>query len=233
MPRKRRLTTVRTAKPVTKRSKPDISTRLDRLHQSIRECSKCFERGGNCPVPGTGPPLRGGLFLIGQAPGVREPAAQKNFAWTAGRRLFQWLGQVGLAEELLRQNGYITAVTKCYPGKDAKGRGDRKPNPWEIANCGPYLDEALTLLAPRVVVLIGSMAIERLLGVKKMSDVIGLELEKDLPGGPAFVIPIPHPSGASPWPYFPENKKKLERALALIRRRLQREGLYSRFAPRA
>jgi uracil-DNA glycosylase len=208
-----------------------ISKKLDRLHQTIRECSKCFKRGGNCPVPGTGPARTGGFFLIGQAPGVKEPAAQKNFAWTAGRRLFKWFNTIGMTEELIRRHGYLTAVTKCYPGKDKSGHGDRKPSPEEIANCGPYLDEALRLTAPRVVVLIGSMAIERILGVKKMSEVIGVEFEKDLPGGKAFVIPFPHPSGASPWPYFPENKKKLDRAFVLLKARLKKEGLYSRFTP--
>ncbi len=180
-------------------------------------------------MPGTGPAVKGGLFLIGQAPGIKEPAAQKNFAWTAGKRLFQWFGTIGMTEEKIRANGYITAVTKCYPGKAKHGKGDRKPNPQEVANCAPYLDEALRLTKPSVVVLIGSLAIERILGPMPFSEAIGSEFKKDLPGGPAWVIPIPHPSGASPWPYMPGNKEKLERALALIRKRLQKQGIYSRF----
>jgi uracil-DNA glycosylase len=229
-PANRKPPTARTVKPPSKGALP---VKLKHLHQTIRGCSKCFKKGDNCPVPGTGLPQRGGLFLIGQAPGIKEPVAQKNFAWTAGRRLFKWFNTIGMTEELIRENGYITAVTKCYPGKNPKGTGDRKPSPWEIENCAPYLDEALRLLAPRVVVLIGSMAIERILGFKKMSETIGIEFAKELPGGPAFVIPIPHPSGASPWPYFPENKKKLDRSFVLIKERLRREGLYSRFAPDA
>ncbi len=200
---------------------------LDRLHENIRRCSKCFPRGGNCPVAGTGPARKGGLFLIGQAPGVREPAAQKNFAWTAGKRLFRWLGTLGMSEERIRSNAYITAVTKCYPGKAAHGKGDRKPSPAEIENCEPYLREAFRLLSPSVVVLIGGLAIERILGPHKFSEVIGREFRRDLPGGPAWIIPIPHPSGASPWPHMPGNKEKLERALGLVKKRLQKEKLYS------
>ena len=172
-------------------------------------------------MPGTGQPKKSGLFLIGQAPGIREPAAQKNFAWTAGKRLFQWFQSLGMTEEKIRQYAYITAVTKCYPGKAVHGKGDRKPNPQEIENCAPYLEEALRLLSPSVVVLIGGVAIERILGPHKFSEVIGKEFRKDLPGGPAWVIPVPHPSGASPWPYLPGNKEKLERALRLIKKRLQ------------
>jgi uracil-DNA glycosylase len=180
-------------------------------------------------VAGTGLARKGGLFLIGQAPGVREPAAQKNFAWTAGKRLFQWFGTIGMTEERIRQNAYITAVTKCYPGKASHGKGDRKPNPQEIDNCAPYLEEALRILSPSTVVLIGGLAIERLLGPCSFSEVIGKEIVKDLPGGPAWVIPVPHPSGASPWPYLPGNKQKLEKALRLIKKRLQKQKLYSRF----
>jgi uracil-DNA glycosylase len=207
-----------------------LEKNLNQLHQTICHCSKCFPKGGNCPVPGTGQAKKGGLFLIGQAPGVREPAAQKNFAWTAGKRLFQWFMTLGIPEEKIRKYAYITAVTRCYPGKASHGKGDRKPNPQEIANCAPYLDESLRLLSPSVVVLIGGMAIERILGPHKFSEVIGKEFKQDLPGGPAWIIPIPHPSGASPWPYLPGNKEKLERALGLIKKRLHLQKLYDQLA---
>ncbi len=206
-----------------------LGNHLSRLHETIRQCSKCFPKGGNCPVPGTGRSQKGGFFLIGQAPGVREPVAQKNFAWTAGKRLFQWFQTLGMTEEKIRQNAYITAVTKCYPGKAAHGKGDRKPNPQEVDNCAPYLEEALGLLSPTVVVLIGGLAIERILGPHKFSEVIGKEFRKDLPGGPAWVIPIPHPSGASPWPYLPGNKEKLDKALRLVKKRLQSQNLFEVF----
>jgi uracil-DNA glycosylase len=219
-----------TIPPVTpNNTRSGLEASLDRLHQDIRNCTKCFPKGGNCPVPGTGQPKKGGLFLIGQAPGVREPAAQKNFAWTAGRRLFQWFGTLGMPEEKIRKYAYITAVTKCYPGKAAHGKGDRKPNPQEVVNCSPYLDKALSLLSPTVVILIGGLAIERILGPQKFSGVIGKEFRKELPGGPAWVIPIPHPSGASPWPYLPGNKEKLGRALRLIKKRLQNQKLLEPF----
>jgi len=210
-----------------------LPNELERLHRSIRKCARCFPQGGNCPVAGTGPPIKGGLFLIGQAPGVREPAAQKNFAWTAGKRLFQWFRTIGMIEELIRQHAYITAVTKCYPGKAKHGKGDRRPGPQEVENCAPYLDEALRLLRPSTVVLIGSLAIERVLGPHPFSEVIGNEFQENLPGGPAWVIPIPHPSGASPWPHMPGNKPKLEKAFQLIRRRLIRQKIYARFLERS
>jgi uracil-DNA glycosylase len=210
---------------------PTSEKELQQLHRKIKGCSLCFPKKDNCPVSGTGSAIKGGLFLIGQAPGIREPIAQKNFAWTAGKRLFQWFLTIGMAEEKIRENAYITAVTKCYPGKSKSGKGDRKPNPQEVQNCAPYLDEALRITSPSVVVLIGSLAIERILGAQPFSEVIGKEFEKELPGGMAWVIPIPHPSGASPWPYMPGNKEKLDRALDLIRKRLKKQKIYSQFLP--
>jgi uracil-DNA glycosylase len=202
---------------------------LDSLHGRIRNCSLCFPEGGNCPVAGTGAAKKGGLFLLGQAPGIKEPAAQKNFAWTAGKRLFQWFATIGMVEDKIRQHAYITAVTKCYPGKDSHGRGDRKPSPQEVRHCSPYLREALSLLAPSVVIPIGSMAIEQVLGPHVFSEVIGKEFKKKLPGVDMIIIPIPHPSGASPWPYLPGNREKLEKSFRLIRARLRKQNLYSRF----
>ena len=207
-----------------------LANELEKLHRDIRNCSKCFPQGGNCPVAGTGQAKKGGFFLIGQAPGIKEPAAQKNFAWTAGKRLFQWFLTIGLPEENILRYAYITAVTKCYPGKAKGGKGDRKPNPKEIENCDPYLQEALRLLSPSVVVLIGSLAIERILGPLPFSETIGKEFIKELPGGEAWVIPVPHPSGASPWPYLPGNKQKLDRALRLIKKRLQKQKLYNQLS---
>ncbi len=206
-----------------------IQERLNALHGRIRACSLCFPRGGNCPVSGTGTAVKGGLFLLGQAPGIKEPTAQKNFAWTAGKRLFKWFATIGMTEENLRQHAYITAVTKCYPGKASHGKGDRKPSPAEVENCSPYLQEALRLLSPSVVVPIGGMAIEQVLGPHSFSEVIGKEFRKELPGGKAYIIPVPHPSGASPWPYLPGNGAKLEKAFQLIRSRLRKQKLYSRF----
>jgi len=146
------------------------------------------------------------------------------FAWTAGRRLFQWLSSIGFSEELIRGKAYLTAVTKCYPGKGSDGKGDRKPAPWEVANCAPYLDEALRLLKPCVVVPIGGLAVERILGEKRLTSVIGRKFEKELPGGKATVIPLPHPSGASTWFASKENQALLRRALCLLKRSVRKSG---------
>ena len=58
-----------------------------------------------------------------------------------------------------------------------------------------------------------------------MSVTIGKEFKREIPGGFASVIPLPHPSGASPWAHMPGNREKLAKALRLIKTRLKRQGI--------
>ena len=103
-------------------------------------------------------------MLVGQAPGVTEAQVKRPFNASAGQRLFQWLAQAGLEEESFRVHNYMTAVTKCYPGQHPKGKGDRKPSRAEQLLCRPFLDQELALVQPKVVLAVGSLAIQTLLG---------------------------------------------------------------------
>src|SRR5207245_11694760 len=85
----------------------------------------------------------------------------KRCAGRSGAELRRWLGEAGIGEAHLP---YRTAVTKCFPGKAASGAGDRRPSPAEIALCAPWLEQELALLRPRVVLLLGSLALGRLWG---------------------------------------------------------------------
>ena len=53
----------------------------------------------------------------------------------------------------------MTAVTKCFPGKSASGRGDRVPSKEEQALCRPFLEQEVLLVAPRVIIPVGGLAI--------------------------------------------------------------------------
>ena len=89
---------------------------------------------------------RGGgraVMLVGQAPGPHEADSRRPFAYTAGRRLFSWMADLGVDEETFRQRVHIAAVIRCFPGKDAKSGGDRVPDEAEIARCGAHLDREI------------------------------------------------------------------------------------------
>jgi uracil-DNA glycosylase len=152
-------------------------------------------------------------LIIGQAPGIHEPRLQRPFAADAGKRLRRWFAPYGLEdEERFRATFAMTAVTKCYPGRDAGGRGDRRPTTVQLANCAPWTAAALRLLDPPLVIPVGGLAIDRLLGPSRLVDVIGQRFEQD---GRTWV-PLPHPSGASAWLNAPANRVLVERAIALI-----------------
>jgi uracil-DNA glycosylase len=107
----------------------------------------------------------------------------------------------------------MTAVTKCYPGKQRRGKGDRKPSRAEQALCRPFLDRELALVQPRLLLAVGGLAIDTLLGRHlTLEEAVG---EAFLVEG-RWVLPLPHPSGASLWPNRPENKERIRRALTIL-----------------
>lgn len=186
-------------------------SRLASIAEAQRSCKRCKK----CPLM-IGPVVIGGaidstVMLIGQAPGVREGAAGRPFAWTAGKTLFRWFSHLGLSEEEFRARVYMTAVCRCFPGKNEKG-GDRVPNPEEVVNCGRWLRREIELLQPELIIPVGRLAIAQFVDFATLDQVIGEEFAV----GSATIVPLPHPSGASTWHRKEPGKRLLERALALI-----------------
>ena len=185
---------------------------LARLHTRIRSCTKCVEAGY---LPSAFPIVAGKasdrVMIIGQAPGAVELTTGLPFSGRAGAELRRWLADAGIDEAHLP---YRTAITKCFPGKAASGAGDRRPSPPEVALCAPWLDAELAVVRPRVVLLVGTLAIERFWGRLPLSDVVG----RSRIDGDRILIPLPHPSGASRWLNDPDNRASLRRALAMVRR---------------
>lgn len=147
-----------------------------------------------------GPPVESRILLVGQAPGPREGNFGRPFAWTAGKTLFRWFEEAfALPEDAVRRSVYFAAVARCFPGK-AKGGGDRKPDPTEIAACRPFLAGEVEILRPTLVIPVGTLAIEQVLGHRgPLVDVIGQQRRVEYLGHETDVIPLPHPSGASTW----------------------------------
>jgi len=164
----------------------------------------------------TGKPIASPVMLIGQAPGDREGPAGRPFAWTAGKTLFKWFSSIGLVEDEFRDRVYMAAVCRCFPGKQPKG-GDRVPSRVEIASCESWLRQEFALLHPRLVIPVGKLAIERLMPVRRLDEVIGFAHPLQVYGSAATVVPLPHPSGASTWHRTQPGKALLEQALQLIR----------------
>lgn len=156
------------------------------------------------------------VMLVGQAPGPREMEQRRPFAFTAGRRLFSWFERLGVSEDEFRGGVYMAAVIRCFPGRDPKAGGDRVPAPEEIANCGAHLDREIVLLAPKLVIAVGTLAAQQLVGSAQLKDVVGRVHRVRRAGRTFDVVVLPHPSGRSTWTNKPENAALLARSLELI-----------------
>ena len=187
--------------------------RLLHAHQAaLRECSLCEDMSGPVVV---GQPVLSRLLLVGQAPGDKEPALGRPFAWTAGKQLFKWFAGLGIDEARFRQHVYMAAVCRCFPGKLPKG-GDRVPSHGEIANCRPWLEREIDLLDPDLIVPVGRLAIEQFLPARPLVEQIGVAHRVVRGGRTVDLIPLPHPSGASTWPRTEPGKTLTVTALKLI-----------------
>ncbi|TMG72178.1 MAG: uracil-DNA glycosylase [Chloroflexi bacterium] len=185
---------------------------LERLHARIRVCTRCVDAG---LLKHARPIVAGSILdriaIVGQAPGAVELSTGQPFSGRSGAELRRWLARAGIDEDHLP---YRTAITKCFPGKSAAGGGDRRPSPAEIGLCAPWLQEELALLRPRVILLVGGLAIERFWG--KMSLEVAVGTSRRIEG--VTYIALPHPSGASRWLNDARHRLLLTRALAKVSR---------------
>ena len=92
------------------------------------------------------------------------------------------------------------------------------PNPGEVENCSRWLRGEILLLEPELVIPVGRLAIERFVPCPRMDEVIGVQFRGGLYGREFDVIPLSHPSGASPGPRMEPGKTLLGRAMTLIAR---------------
>jgi uracil-DNA glycosylase len=190
------------------------------LRARMDACQLCLQTGHDIyPRAIYAGSLAARMMIIGQAPGITEKEAGRPFNAGSGTRLFQWLAEAGIEEDWFRRTQYMTSVTKCYPGRAASGSGDRVPSRAEQQLCRPYLEAERQLVRPELVLPVGRLAINLYFPAKaRLDEVIGTEKQV----GAAWVVPLPHPSGASRWHQSEANRALLAQAVALISAHYQR-----------
>ena len=195
-------------------ARPTASQRqLDDLVTRLRACTTCPKM--HRPAV-SGGPVWSRVISVGQAPGTKEPILGRPFAWTAGKTLFGWFQRAcGMTEAEFRASIYMAAVCRCFPGKNAAG-GDRVPDPTEVLNCSRWLEEEIALLRPALVIPIGKLAIQQFIAFDKLTDVIGKLQNVTYLGHTFDIVPLPHPSGASPWHRMEPGRTLLNQALDII-----------------
>jgi DNA polymerase len=142
--------------------------RLEALAIQIRSCVQCpLHASRTKAVPGEGSPSAR-VMLIGEAPGRDEDQRGQPFVGAAGRFLDQMLAGSGVN----RSHLFITNTVKCRP------ENNRPPRKREVDTCTSlYLFEQIELINPALIMLLGSVATKKLLGVNSVNEVRGRVIE--------------------------------------------------------
>jgi uracil-DNA glycosylase family 4 len=144
-------------------SAPNKAKLLTAIRERVRACVKCSHLACSRTqtVFGVGNP-DADLIFIGEAPGVDEDQEGEPFVGRAG----QLLTRIIKAMNFAREDVYIANILKCRPDTAPGAFGNRPPTPTEMQTCRPYLVEQIEVIQPRVLVALGAVAVEGLLGMR-------------------------------------------------------------------
>ena len=149
-----------TGRRLQSRNKADL---LDSIRERVSACTKCAHLACSRTqtVFGVGNP-DADLMFIGEAPGADEDQQGEPFVGRAGQLLTKILKAMNFA----REDVYIANILKCRPDMPAGSFGNRPPTPTEMQTCRPYLLEQIDVIQPSVLVALGAVAVEGLLGTR-------------------------------------------------------------------
>src|SRR4029453_5915348 len=136
---------------------------LAAVRERVGVCTKCAHLACSRTqtVFGVGNP-NADLMFIGEAPGADEDQQGEPFVGRAG----QLLTRILKAMNFSREDVYIANILKCRPDMPAGSFGNRPPTPTEMQTCRPYLVEQIDIIQPSVLVALGAVAVEGLLGTR-------------------------------------------------------------------
>jgi DNA polymerase len=137
--------------------------RLANATAIVERCRRCEIGSVRAnSVYGEGDPCAA-LMVVGEGPGETEDKLGRPFVGRAGQLLDKMLLAIGLQ----RDDVFICNTVKCRPTFDDGVRlRNRPPDPQEMANCRPYLDEQIEIIRPRVILCLGAPSAKSFLGPK-------------------------------------------------------------------
>jgi uracil-DNA glycosylase len=150
--------------PIGQRPQPgNKADLLAAVRERVSACTKCAHLACSRTqtVFGVGNP-GADLMFIGEAPGADEDRQGEPFVGRAGQLLTRILRAMNFA----REDVYIANILKCRPDMPAGSFGNRPPTPTEMQTCRPYLVEQIDIIQPSVLVALGAVAAEGLLGTR-------------------------------------------------------------------
>ena len=129
---------------------------LEQLKERVEKFEGCeIKKAASNTVFGDGSP-KAEVMFIGEAPGANEDKEGIPFCGQSGKLLNNIIKALGFN----REDVYITNTVFWRPP------GNRRPTPTEIALCKPFVEKHIALIKPKIIVLVGSTAVESLLESK-------------------------------------------------------------------
>ena len=124
------------------------------LRDCVAACTRCdLSQTRTNTVFGVGDPNADWL-IVGEAPGAEEDRRGEPFVGRAGKLLDEMLRAIGQS----RDSVFIANILKCRPPNN------RDPRPSESAECRPYLERQIALVRPKIILAVGRIAAQNLLG---------------------------------------------------------------------
>jgi len=179
--------------------------RMHELDEGIRVCVRCpLHQSRTHAVPGEGP-VAAEVFFIGEAPGGQEDRLGRPFVGPSGMLLNKLLETAGLT----RQEGYITSCVKCRPPNN------RTPHTNELNICqATWLNRQIDLVDPRIIVLLGRVALQQVLkDQRSLRQIHGEVVARD---GRQYFLTY-HPAVAF---RVPETRETMEEDMTLLKQLL-------------
>ncbi|MGD2072778.1 MAG: uracil-DNA glycosylase [Candidatus Thorarchaeota archaeon] len=174
------------------------------LHDEIKTCTKCpLYHSRKNSVPGEGP-VDAKVIFVGEAPGAKEDELGRPFVGRSGALLTELLKNIGLS----RSEVFITSVLKSRPPKN------RTPTKREVKACMPYLRRQFEIINPKLIVLLGGVAVSSIIGPWKLLEAHGRFCEGS---GRTYFITY-HPAAAL---RFPKIRTKMVDDFKILKKELQ------------
>ena len=171
-----------------------LETTQERFNQLVVEASVCTRCPAMCDRSAVLSSLNGSLdakvIFIGEAPG-RKGADRTRVPFAgdqSGVNLDRFLNSIGLE----RQQIFITSAALCNPRTESGS--NRRPTQKEIANCSDFLRRTLEMVNPRIVVTLGSVALEALKRIHYHEFTLKESAAQILRWNGRVLVPIYHPS---------------------------------------
>ena len=147
-------------KPINRfKNKPTIEnivSKLNILKEKIKNIKNCNLKDNAKQIVFNDGDFKSSLMIVGEGPGQKEDEIGKPFVGDAGQLLNKMLKAI----KINRENVYITNVVNYRPPDN------RKPEPSEINRYSEFLREHISIIDPKILILMGSTAMEALFGSK-------------------------------------------------------------------